>query len=452
MKSFSVAQNMSPTRAEPLSRDSLAATIRRAVAEQPVWDLHTHLYPPSFGTPFSGSSKERDAAGLMLWGIDELLTYHYLVSEVYRVVTPDKLPYEAFWRMTKREQADHIWKNLFVERSPISEACRGVLTTLQRLGLEVEDRNLDAYRRWFAEQDPNEHIDHVMEIAGVSRITMTNAVFDDNERRRWLDNACVGDDTRFAAVLRFDPLLRNWPAASEQLASWGYAVSDDLNDKTVDEARQFIRDWIDRMRAIYCAVSLPPDWRYEGADDRRLSSVVLRRVVLPVLAERNLPFAMMIGSKLRVNPGLRDGGDMVGLADVASVARLCVDFPENRFLCTMLARENQHELAVAARKFGNLMIFGCWWFVNNPSLIDEITRMRIELLGTSFIPQHSDARVLDQLIYKWDHSRELIARVLVDKYSDIAAAGWQPTEEEIRRDVHLLFHGNLASFLGSLGP
>jgi hypothetical protein len=177
--------------------------------------------------------------------------------------------------------------------------------------------------------------------------------------------------------------------------------------------------------------------------------VVLRKIVLPVLAERDMPFAMMIGSKLRVNPGLRDGGDMVGLADVASVARLCADFPENRFLCTMLARENQHELAVAARKFGNLMIFGCWWFVNNPSLIDEITRMRVELLGTSFIPQHSDARVLDQLIYKWDHSRELIARVLEDKYSDIAAAGWQPSEQEIRRDVQLLMHGNFENFLGA---
>jgi hypothetical protein len=427
----------------------LAEIVRRVVREQPVWDLHTHLYPPTFGTPFSGSARDRDTSGLMLWGIDELLTYHYLVSEVYRVVTTRQLPYESFWRMTKREQADHIWKNLFLERSPISEACRGVLTTLERLGLDVESRDLDSYRRWFAEQDPSEHIDRVMQLGGVSRITMTNAVFDDNERRRWLENARVGDDSRFAAVLRFDPLLRNWPTAAEQLAGWGYAVSDELNDKTVEQARQFVRDWIDRMRAIYCAVSLPPDWRFEGGDDQRLSSVVLRKIVLPVLAERDMPFAMMIGSKLRVNPGLRDGGDMVGLADVASVARLCADFPENRFLCTMLARENQHELAVAARKFGNLMIFGCWWFVNNPSLIDEITRMRVELLGTSFIPQHSDARVLDQLIYKWDHSRELIARVLVDKYGDIAASGWQPSEQEIRRDVQLWMHGNFENFLGA---
>ena len=428
-------------------RGGLAATVRRAVFEQPVWDFHTHLYPPTFGTPFAGTSKTVDPTGLMLWGIDELLTYHYLVAEVFRVVTPRQLPYEDFWRMSKREQADHIWKHLFLERSPISEACRGVLTTLQRLGLDPGDRDLTGYRRWFAQQNPDAYVDRVMELATVSRITMTNAVFDDNERERWLANPQAGHDSRFAAVLRFDPILRDWRTAAQRLSEWGYPASESLDQRSVDSAKRFMGDWIDRLQAIYCAVSLPPDWRYEGPDDQRLGSQVMRQVVLPVLAERDLPFAMMIGSKLRVNPGLRDGGDMVGLADVASVARLCQEFPQNRFFCTMLARENQHELAVAARKFGNLMPFGCWWFVNNPSLIDEITRMRVELLGTSFIPQHSDARVLDQLIYKWDHSRELIARVLVEKYGDIADAGWQPSEAEIRRDVQLLFAGNMDAFL-----
>ncbi len=403
--------------------EGLSATVRKTVREQPVWDFHTHLYPPTFGTPFSGAAKGADPTGLLLWGIDELLTYHYLVAEVYRVVPAQKLPYEAFWRMTKREQADHIWKHLFLERSPISEACRGVLTTLARLGLDPAERDLDGYRRWFAEQNPDAYIDRVMELANVSRITMTNAVFDDNERERWLAKPQAGADSRFAGVLRFDPILRNWPAAAMRLSEWGYPASGTLDDKTIDSGQRFLRDWIDRVKAIYCAVSLPPEWRYEGTDDHQLSSQVLRQVVLPVLAEQDLPFAMMIGSKLRVNPGLRDGGDMVGLADVQSVVRLCREFPNNRFFCTMLARENQHELAVAARKFGNLMVFGCWWFVNNPSLIDEITRMRVELLGTSFIPQHSDARVLDQLIYKWEHSRELIADVLADKYADVAATG-----------------------------
>jgi hypothetical protein len=174
---------------------------------------------------------------------------------------------------------------------------------------------------------------------------------------------------------------------------------------------------------------------------------MLEKVVLPVCAERGLPFAMMIGSKLKVNPALGDAGDMVGKSDVASVVNLCRAFPQNRFFVTMLARENQHELCVAARKFGNLMVFGCWWFLNNPSLIEEIERMRFELLGTSFIPQHSDARVLDQLIYKWDHSRRIIAKVLSDKYQDLAATGWHVTRSDVERDVRHLLSDNFATFL-----
>jgi hypothetical protein len=52
------------------------------------------------------------------------------------------------------------------------------------------------------------------------------------------------------------------------------------------------------------------------------------------------------------------------------------------------------------------------------------------------------------LIYKWDHSRELIARVLVEKYADLSATGWTPSEAEIHRDVRLLFHQNMEDFLG----
>jgi hypothetical protein len=73
--------------------------------------------------------------------------------------------------------------------------------------------------------------------------------------------------------------------------------------------------------------------------------------------------------------------------------------------------------------------------------------MRVELLGTSFIPQHSDARILDQLIYKWDHSRELIGKVLAEKYADAARAGWPVSEAEIRRDVKLFLKDNFRDFL-----
>lgn len=432
-------------------RKTIKSAVTTALADQPIIDMHTHLYPPTFGTPVANATGQSDPAGLMLWGVDELVNYHYLVAEVFRVVPATVLPYEQFWAMSKAEQADHIWKHLFVERSPIAESCRGVLTTLQTLGLDTSERSLDSFRKYFAEQDPSAYIDTVMEKSNVTSITMTNAVFDDAERNTWLANPAAGSDSRFTGVLRFDPLLRNWPEAAARLAEWGYDVNEDLTDTTIEETRRFLREWIDRVNAIYCAVSLGPDFRYPAPADNpnaRAGQTVLEQIVLPVCAERGLPFAMMIGALMRdqVNPALQDAGDTVGKSDVLSVINLCREFPENRFFCTMLARENQHELAVAARKFGNLMVFGCWWFMNNPSLIEEITRMRTELLGLSYIPQHSDARVLDQLIYKWDHSRRIIGKVLTDKYTDLAATGWAVSKADIKRDVKLLLRDNFLTF------
>jgi hypothetical protein len=72
--------------------------------------------------------------------------------------------------------------------------------------------------------------------------------------------------------------------------------------------------------------------------------------------------------------------------------------------------------------------------------------MRLELLGLSVTPQHSDARVLDQLIYKWRHSKKIIGQVLVDKYSDLAETGWKTSREEIERDVRALFGGSFEEF------
>jgi len=434
---------------QSIPQQGLSEAVGRALSAQPIVDMHTHLYPPTFGTPVPNATGQADPAGLMLWGIDELVTYHYLVAEVYRVAPASSLPYEQFWKMSKRQQADHIWKHLFVDHTPLSEACRGVLTTLQLLGFDPNEASLDAYRSFFDKQDPSKYIDRVMELSNVSSITMTNPVFDDNERNRWLKNPAIAADSRFKAVLRIDPLLRAWPAAAKQMAPWGFQVSEEISASTIEEVRRLLRQWIDRQKAIYLAVSLPPEFRYP-ADSGIVESAgqtILEKAVLPVCAERGLPFAMMIGSRMRVNPALGDAGDMSGKADILAVVNLCRQFPKNKFFVTMLARENQHELCVAARKFGNLMIFGCWWFLNNPSLIQEIERMRIELLGTSFIPQHSDARVLDQLIYKWNHSRRILTQVLTDKYSDLVQTGRRVTKEHIERDVRLMLKDNFASFL-----
>src|SRR2546423_10963659 len=402
--------------------------VDQAIATTPIYDLHTHLYPANFGK-------------FMLWGIDELLTYHYLIAETIRV---SDISYDNFWAMPQQKQADHIWQKLFIERAPISEACRGVLTVLHRLGLDVQSRNLNQFRQFFADQKAADYVDKVFKLANVHTVVMTNDALDPSEREIWLKKPDI--DKRFKAVLRIDPVLVGWPKIADTLNGFGYSASADLGANSMKEIRRFLSEWIDRMQAIYVAVSLTPAFRYP---DDSSTTKVLKEAVLPICRERNIPFAMMIGVQRQVNPRLRLAGDSVGKADITSVDRILAQNPQNKFLVTMLSRENQHELAVTARKHRNMMLFGCWWFMNNPILIEEITRMRMELLGTSFIPQHSDARILDQIIYKWDHSRQVIAKVLKDKFNDIAASGWPVTQEEIRRTVQEFLSGNFERFLAT---
>ena len=411
---------------KPVKREEMGQVVGRILRETPITDVHTHIYPAAFGD-------------LLLWGVDELITYHYLIAETFRY---EKSSYEQYFSMPKRQQADLIWKTLFLDRSPLSEAQRGVLTVMNKLGQDVRSRDLGAIRKYCESKSVEEYIDIVFKTAGVKEVVMTNDIFNPQEFAVW--SAGPKLDPRFKAVLRIDPLLNLDASAIALLQKTGYNADAELGGESVAEIRRFLKDWMLKMDALYVAASLPPTFRVpEGS----LRSRVVEECVLPVCRELNRPFAMMIGVTKRVNPGLGDAGDAVAKADIGTVTYLCQKYPANKFLVTMLALENQHELAVTARKFNNLMVFGCWWFLNNPSIIDRMTRMRFELLGLSFIPQHSDARVLDQLIYKWDHSRRLIGGVLAEKYLDVMETGWEFTEEEIRKDLADLFSNNFWRFL-----
>ena len=179
---------------------ALAKQVDRIVANTPVFDIHTHLYDPAFRE-------------LLLWGIDDLLTYHYLVAEAFRYFD---FPPEKFWSLPRTRRADLIWNALFAQHSPISEACRGVLTTLNLLGLDVKRRDLPSLRRWFAGQRLEQHLTRCLELAGVEKICMTNSPFDDLERPVWEKG--FRRDERFAAGLRIDPLLLSWPETAPRLA------------------------------------------------------------------------------------------------------------------------------------------------------------------------------------------------------------------------------------------
>jgi len=412
---------LEPLAGRPLAPAHLDALVAEVLACTPFVDVHTHLFPSTLRS-FS------------LWGIDDLLTYHYLEAELFRA---SSIRPQAYWALAKPERADLVWRTLFVDRTPLSEATRGVVSVLHMLGLDPASACLAPLRDVFRGLSLPDHVDHVFRLAGISSVVMTNDPLDGAEMAAW--DRARDTDARFHAALRLDRILNEWETHHAGLAAQGYAVTADPGPATLAELRRFLTTWSQRFAPRYMAVSLPDTFEFPRED---LRSRLLTGAVLPACRDLDLPIALMIGVRRQVNPALQLAGDACGQADLRAVGALCAQFPENRFMVSVLSRENQHELCVYARKFGNLLPFGCWWFVSSASLVEEITTERLELLGTSFIPQHSDARVLEHLLYKWRDTRTILTPILANAYKRVAANGRPITRDDIVRDVTRLFRTN----------
>ncbi|KAG2502726.1 hypothetical protein JM16_009424 [Phytophthora kernoviae] len=422
------------------TKEEVAEFVREAVASVQVIDVHTHLFPPTHGK-------------LMLWGINELLTYHYLVAEFLQTAS---MQVEELNSYSKEQQATLIWQHLFVDRSPISEACRGVLTTLHLLGLDhlVAQRDLPAIQEWFKQQDPEEYVDTVFRLSGLKYAVMTNIPFEPEEACHWLGDPATNTSPPawsrkyFRSALRVDQIL------SGDWASIGPTLDVFKLPHTLAGVRELLEKWIDIMKPEYFMSSVPITFEYpaEGAsasspNEKASGAELLLQVLLPLAEAKKLPIALKFDSVRPINARLGVAGDGVKPSNVDILIKLCREFPKVKFLATFLSRVNQHEVTVTANKFRNLHLYGCWWYCNNPSIIDELTRMRIEILGTAFTSQHSDARVLDQLVYKWSHSREVIGEVLVDMYEKMFETGWKISKSDVERDVDRLFGHSYEEFM-----
>lgn len=410
---------------------ALCEWIRACVSDVPIMDVHTHLYAPCFGD-------------LLRTDLDEMIGYHYLAEET---VLETRMDPAEFWNIDLAQRAELVWKTLFVDNPPVSESCKVVLMLLQREGLDVNRKDLDYYRAYYAGLEKQTYIESVLEREHIEAFVMTNDPFDAREAAVWLGGS-YRKDPRFLAALRLDELLAFGAADVETMNDWGYAVERDFaglpTNASLPEIRRFLADWIGRMDAVYCAASLPVDFsiRRENAAAR-----ILAECVLPVCRETGLPLAMMFGVTRRVNPPMGEAGDSLGKVDIRELHALFRGYPDNKFLVTALARENQHELTATARIFKNVLLFGCWWFLNNPVFEREMTRMRYEMLGPKFIAQHSDANMLGHMIGKWERFKPIMAGVLCENYSDLFSIGYRPDDEQIRLEIADLFGTYFKKFI-----
>ena len=87
------------------------------------------------------------------FGDESLACSPDLVAQYLSIADDAPDAFAALPQTTQAERhAERIWQALFVERSLLSEACVGVVSTLEALGLteSLERRSLSEIRKWSA--------------------------------------------------------------------------------------------------------------------------------------------------------------------------------------------------------------------------------------------------------------------------------------------------------------
>ena len=109
-----------------LSNDNISKKLLNIINSTPIFDLHTHLFPP------------QNMKGYFLLGFKNLLNYHYLIAEL---LTATNIDASTFYSYNDEKKASLIWNELFENRTPVSEACAGVLSILKELNIEINNKS-----------------------------------------------------------------------------------------------------------------------------------------------------------------------------------------------------------------------------------------------------------------------------------------------------------------------
>ena len=397
-----------------LSSDNISNKLLNIINSTPIFDLHTHLFPPKHD-------------GYFLLGFKNLLNYHYLIAEL---LTATNIEASIFYSYNDEKKASIIWNELFEKRTPVSEACAGVLSILKELNIEINNKNFlsicDEYDNKI-QSDKN-----ILDLSKVSSLVMTNNPFDLDE---WsLFNTNDWDKKIYLASLRLDDLILDYEEALKK--------AKDQTSNQKNTIVTYLEKCYSQSNPVYAAVSLNLETFHTIFEDS------FWKDILVWLENKNLPLSLMLGVKRAVNKDFGLAGDGIGNINLKELSNLCNSFPKNKFLVTCLSLNDQHELTVLARKHPNLRIFGFWWFMNQPTIIKQILKMRIDMLGFSFIPQHSDARVSDQLIYKWNHFKKILHPILLEYYQELLDKNFPISENILQRDIDNLLCGNAKKYLG----
>lgn len=399
-----------------------------AAHETPAADVRTFLPPPGIGNDKLPAS-----------GVDNLLTSPPVLAEFFRRRPPAiqseaadiETSQEAYVKsLTRPELADIVWRQLFVDNPPMSEACRTVLTTLGLWGIDVGSGDLRVLREQSGSLPDAERFEKSMKQANLELVLYPVEALE--------HDGAAAPVPGYRPIIGLNCLFRDWKESARKLRALGFAVKGKVDDFAPLELRRYLAGEIDRLSPAGMTLDWPV--RHQPQDDG--IGRLVREAALPLCRERGLPFFLAAGD-WRGRPE-----DCPLAPDIETLSPLWEGNPDIRFLLYPVHMNQLHSACLASAKHRNVLLGGPESPVLVPSWLETFTRFRLEAAGSAFHYCHSGAETPEELVGRWAHLRWVLGVALIRRYTELWRTGWRYEEEDIHREVKAILSGNARTMLG----
>jgi len=413
----------------------LANEIYEELLKMPLYDVHTHV----------------DASHLSARGLDDIILYHMIVSELYAAGCPDgarvpedRTDEEAIWRL---ERAAPYFK--YVQNSSLMWVARTILKDLYGWDQPVTEENWreihEIIREKNAQTGDLKRAHEICDQANIERLVT----------ELWRGREHQADDLlQYSIEWAFFTRMqwgRNDAALYELENAWSQetpgaplavtATEEDLAKlpriKNMEDLDVAMKHYVDAMpydQLLYAATHYSSGYNYRKISREEMERALANRENATV--EDGEIYANYLYRKY-LDTMLASGNNIIQVFSIGAeplpfemssslrsetfgqLATMFADYPDVRFSASLSSAHAGQELNTMIRELPNLSAGACWWHNFFPSFMQRMISERLDMLPMN---KHclffSDAYCIDWAYGKAFLTRMQIAEVLAKKIEE----------------------------------
>ncbi|MHB0954880.1 MAG: hypothetical protein ACYC6N_19170 [Pirellulaceae bacterium] len=413
-----------------MNQQELTRDFEDALAEIPIFDVHTHLVGGKLGAR----------------GLHDALLYHMVISDLYAAGCPSGSRLSQFPAWPTQEEA-HVRLEQAIPFLP------RIRNTSSYWGFQLIAQDLYGWTSPLTTDNWRQLDDRIRERADDRAwhhelLDRLNIVRTGTEIARRGDGS---DDDRLQYALEwgfftrcqwgeFDTALyeleRCWGKTPESPAPIGSGArpATDRTIRTLDDVQAAVQHYVDSIpyeQILATATHISTDIQFQTVTDDAMQAALSRRdvagvqerdvyasyinhIYLSALERRgaHIVFQFSLGAE----PLPFETGSRLSQQTIAQLADMIGRHPGLRFQCFLASRHANQSLCTLARELPNLSLAGYWWHNFFPATIVRVIEERLDMLPTNKqIGFFSDAYCLEWTYAKLRIVRKQLAHVLAHK-------------------------------------